>query len=119
MLLILLLLFLVTIFIKYDDILFKIAEYTLLEPNSIVYSNDHYIRLKMAIEGKNYDLLIPFDVSRKSMMRKAIIKADGERIYIFPGCWPEGTVSQLGFKEITIKYKHEKKVFSGDNKLEL
>ena len=127
MLLLLLFYILLLVWLFYDIIEVKIAEIALLEPSKILRLTNNAVHLRIVLEGKNYDIWVPYELrNRKPMLKLKVRATDADNkvvaLSLYPGCLPSSTVTEMGYHSITIKSAGrdgESKTFHGDVKLAL
>jgi len=81
----------------------KIGEIMLVEPSRIVKVEEHAIHVFVVLEGKNYDIWLPYERAHKKIMIKMRMTVDGQQIQFIPGCLPTVTAAELGYEGITIR----------------
>ena len=105
MLLVCLWYWLILVYSYYDDLMMKFVEIMLVEPSRIVKTTKNAIHILIALEGKNYDLWLPYNDRLRTIMKKTTIMADENKIQYFPGVKPTVTVADLDYQIVTIKYR--------------
>lgn len=99
----------------YDDILPRILEFAWLESGHTVKSANGIKHAKVTLDGKSYDLFIPFDASIAKNMRKNKYLADDEiALSPLPGYLPQCSVSNMGFKTIKVTSRGKTSLYEGN-----
>ncbi len=98
---ILLLGILLAIFFNYDSFIEKVAEFTYLERSRVVSYRDDAVWLKITVEGRSYDLFLPYDNKVAAKMKSQVIETDQGPLHHFPGYTIDKSLSELGFKSAT------------------
>lgn len=97
--------------IYYDDLSVLIAEIMLLERGRVIAKTATAAHFRVAIDGKNYDLWVPYDPNLRAPMRSLKVTADGDSLCFYPGCLPVMQVKEMNYAKIAIKSPENRKTF--------